>query len=159
MSRLTPAVSGEIFCWKYWLPRSKIFYPTLEWGQQTCTLTKHTRRWTYSALRHFSVRFLCSKAGHASFVSRIMSMFWVLNFFLYRGQHTRDWTFYSNLFNFCDFPFLYSITFKATLFFVWKIYSTSRNRRAKRFDKCWKWCYTVDETQQTRISDTTNQLL
>ena len=25
----------------------------LEWGQGTCTLTKHTRRWTYSALRHF----------------------------------------------------------------------------------------------------------
>ena len=22
-------------------------------GQRTCTLTKHTRRWTYSALRHF----------------------------------------------------------------------------------------------------------
>ena len=22
------------------------------WGQGTCTLTKHTRRWTYSALRH-----------------------------------------------------------------------------------------------------------
>ena len=29
LSRLTPAVSGEIFGWKYWLPRSKIFYPTL----------------------------------------------------------------------------------------------------------------------------------
>ena len=26
-----------------------------EWGQQTCTLTKHTRRWTYSALRHFYI--------------------------------------------------------------------------------------------------------
>ena len=25
----------------------------LEWGQQTCTLRKHTRRWTYSTLRHF----------------------------------------------------------------------------------------------------------
>ena len=25
----------------------------LKWGQGTCTLTKHTRRWTYSALRHF----------------------------------------------------------------------------------------------------------
>ena len=25
----------------------------LEWGQGTCTLTKHTRRWTYSALRYF----------------------------------------------------------------------------------------------------------
>ena len=25
----------------------------LEWGQQTCTLTKHTWRWTYSAVRHF----------------------------------------------------------------------------------------------------------
>ena len=27
----------------------------LERGQGTCTLTKHTRRWTYSALRHFLV--------------------------------------------------------------------------------------------------------
>merc|ERR1712115_317943 len=26
----------------------------LEWGRGTCTLTKHTRRWTYPALRHFS---------------------------------------------------------------------------------------------------------
>ena len=25
----------------------------MEWGQWTCTLTKRTRRWTYSALRHF----------------------------------------------------------------------------------------------------------
>ena len=25
----------------------------LEWGRGTCTLTKHTWRWTYSALRHF----------------------------------------------------------------------------------------------------------
>ena len=25
----------------------------LEWGQGTCTLMKGTRRWTYSALRHF----------------------------------------------------------------------------------------------------------
>ena len=25
----------------------------MEWGQGTCTLTKRTRRWTYSALRHF----------------------------------------------------------------------------------------------------------
>ena len=25
----------------------------LEWGRGTCTLTKHTRRWTYSALRYF----------------------------------------------------------------------------------------------------------
>ena len=25
----------------------------LELGQGTCTLTKHTRRWTYSAMRHF----------------------------------------------------------------------------------------------------------
>ena len=25
----------------------------LEWGRGTCTLTKHTRRWTYPALRHF----------------------------------------------------------------------------------------------------------
>ena len=25
----------------------------MELGQVTCTLTKHTRRWTYSALRHF----------------------------------------------------------------------------------------------------------
>ena len=24
----------------------------LEWGQGSCSLTKHTRRWTYSALRH-----------------------------------------------------------------------------------------------------------
>ena len=29
LSRLTPAVSGEIFGWKYWFPRSKIFHPTL----------------------------------------------------------------------------------------------------------------------------------
>ena len=29
LSHMTPAVSGEIFGWKYWLPRSKIFYPTL----------------------------------------------------------------------------------------------------------------------------------
>ena len=29
MSRLTHAVSGEIFGGKYWFPRSKIFYPTL----------------------------------------------------------------------------------------------------------------------------------
>ena len=25
----------------------------LEWGRGTCTLTKHTRRWTYSALWYF----------------------------------------------------------------------------------------------------------
>jgi len=25
----------------------------LEWGRGTCTLTKHTRRWTYPALRYF----------------------------------------------------------------------------------------------------------
>ena len=25
----------------------------LEWGRGTCTLTKHTRRWTYCALRYF----------------------------------------------------------------------------------------------------------
>ena len=25
----------------------------MEWGQGTCTLTKRTRRWTYSALWHF----------------------------------------------------------------------------------------------------------
>ena len=25
----------------------------MEWGQGTCTLTKRTRRWTYSALSHF----------------------------------------------------------------------------------------------------------
>ena len=25
----------------------------LEWGRGTCILTKHTRRWTYSPLRHF----------------------------------------------------------------------------------------------------------
>merc|ERR1719312_2466043 len=25
----------------------------LEWGRGTCTLTKHTRRWSYSAMRHF----------------------------------------------------------------------------------------------------------
>ena len=25
----------------------------LEWGGGTCTLMKHTRRWTYSALRYF----------------------------------------------------------------------------------------------------------
>ena len=25
----------------------------MEWGQGTCTLTNRTRRWTYSALRHF----------------------------------------------------------------------------------------------------------
>merc|ERR1711942_551006 len=25
----------------------------LEWGQGSCTLTKHTWRWTYSALRYF----------------------------------------------------------------------------------------------------------
>ena len=25
----------------------------MEWGQRTCTLTKRTWRWTYSALRHF----------------------------------------------------------------------------------------------------------
>ena len=25
----------------------------MQWGQGTCTLTKRTRRWTYSALRHF----------------------------------------------------------------------------------------------------------
>ena len=29
LSRLTSAVSGEIFGWKYWLQRSKLFYPTL----------------------------------------------------------------------------------------------------------------------------------
>ena len=29
LSHLTPAVSGEIFGWKYWLLGSKIFYPTL----------------------------------------------------------------------------------------------------------------------------------
>ena len=28
----------------------------LELGRGTCTLTKHTRRWTYSALRHFQYR-------------------------------------------------------------------------------------------------------
>ena len=27
----------------------------LELGRGTCTLTKHTRRWTFSALRHFLV--------------------------------------------------------------------------------------------------------
>ena len=25
----------------------------LEWGQETCSLTKHTWRWTYSALQYF----------------------------------------------------------------------------------------------------------
>ena len=30
LSRLTPAVSGKIFGSKYWLPRRKIFYPTLD---------------------------------------------------------------------------------------------------------------------------------
>merc|ERR1711954_525359 len=25
----------------------------LKWGRGTCTLTKHTRCWTYSALRYF----------------------------------------------------------------------------------------------------------
>ena len=29
------------------------FTYTLQWGRGTCTLTKHTRRWTYSALRYF----------------------------------------------------------------------------------------------------------
>ena len=29
------------------------FTYVLEWRPGTCTLTKHTRRWTYSALRHF----------------------------------------------------------------------------------------------------------
>ena len=27
-----------------------------EWGQGTCTLTKHTWRWTYSTLRNFLVK-------------------------------------------------------------------------------------------------------
>ena len=29
----------------------------LEWRQGTCTLTKHTRRWTYPTLRHFFKEF------------------------------------------------------------------------------------------------------
>merc|ERR1719206_1584584 len=33
----------------------------LEWGRGTCTLTKHTRRWTYPALRHFC--FQCIQCG------------------------------------------------------------------------------------------------
>ena len=33
LSHLTPAVSGEIFAWKHWLPRSKMFYPTLAQDQ------------------------------------------------------------------------------------------------------------------------------
>ena len=37
----------------------------LEWGQGTCTLTKHTQRWTYSALLYFfaPVFLLKKKAG------------------------------------------------------------------------------------------------
>ena len=35
----------------------------MEWGQGTCTLTKRTRRWTYSALRHFSRRICHIKRG------------------------------------------------------------------------------------------------
>ena len=32
--------------------RAKRLTDTLEWGKGTCTLPKHTRRWTYSALRY-----------------------------------------------------------------------------------------------------------
>ena len=35
----------------------QIFTYMMKWGQGTCTLTKHTRRWTYSALRHFFWQF------------------------------------------------------------------------------------------------------
>ena len=38
LSRLTHAVLGEIFGWKYWLPQSKIFYPTLGGGRVTWLL-------------------------------------------------------------------------------------------------------------------------
>ena len=31
----------------------QIFTYILKWGQGTCTLTKQTQRWTYSALRYF----------------------------------------------------------------------------------------------------------
>ena len=31
----------------------KNFTSIMEWGQGTCSLTKHTLRWTYSALWHF----------------------------------------------------------------------------------------------------------
>ena len=34
----------------------------LEWGRGTCTLTKHTRRWTYSALQYFFYLYLVSLA-------------------------------------------------------------------------------------------------
>ena len=44
----------------------------LEWGQGTCTLRKHTLRWTYSALRHFSIVLLrmCRSATYLSDVLR-----------------------------------------------------------------------------------------
>ena len=32
------------------------FIYIMEWWSESCTLTKHTRRWTYSALRYFFVK-------------------------------------------------------------------------------------------------------
>ena len=46
----------------------------LEWGWGTCTLTKHTRHWTYSALLHFFLKivawhdiFNCTKFSNVNF--------------------------------------------------------------------------------------------
>ena len=35
----------------------------LEWRPGTCTLTRHTRRWTYSALRHFFLSEAAPRCG------------------------------------------------------------------------------------------------
>ena len=53
----------------------------LEWGRGTCTLTKHTRRWTYSALRYFlfifSSYFVClSNTIMIYFILFFLSLTW-----------------------------------------------------------------------------------
>ena len=66
LSRLTPAVLGKIFGWKYWLPRIEIFYPTLLrthslinfWSQNDplalpvtplyyCIILFHSKKWGF----------------------------------------------------------------------------------------------------------------
>ena len=87
----------------------------MEWGQRTCTLTKRTRRWTYSALRHFflSLVYFSWRSAQIKHFFLMTSHLFHANICIYWSwaKHTRGWTYSAFFFSYFLFVMAHGCSF------------------------------------------------